>query len=88
MSSQHNNWQLKALLTKNLILMRKNVTTTICELLFPVALAILLAIIKLLFPLEVMTNIMTEAEFLDTNSSMITYNKASNLYGLNTKRTL
>ena len=69
------NRQLKALMKKNLVLKKRNCGVTVCELLFPMILVLLIGIIKQIFPLSILTNIMTESDFLRTNSTMIIANK-------------
>ena len=83
--------QLRGLLKKNLLIRKRNVGTTICEILFPIVLMLLITIIKIGFPLNVLTNIMSEKEFLETNSTFLMFDKPDDLstkYGLNTERTL
>jgi len=85
------NRQLRALIKKNLVLKKRNIGITICELIFPIVLILIVGIIKKAFPPDILTNIMTDEEFLKTNSTMIINNKTAGIdtkYGLNELRTL
>ena len=76
-------WQLKALMKKNLILMKRNCITTFCEIFFPMILIAFLALFKILFPLVEKTNIMEPQEFVLTNSTAILANLSEkSFYGL------
>ena len=80
------NKELSSLMKKNLILMKRNCFTTVCEILFPIILILILAALKFAFPMSTMTNIMTEAEFLSSNSTAIvrpdSTGKKRSFYGL------
>ena len=87
--SQTFKWQLKALLKKNIILMKRNCVTTFCEIFFPMILMALLAVTKILFPLVEKTNIMTPSEFVFSNSTAVLQNtQTTNFYGLNVRKAL
>jgi len=62
------NPQLKALLRKNFVLMKRNPFTTACEIFFPIILMILLAITKNLFHVNDSTITMTDEEYLKNNT--------------------
>ena len=82
-------WQLKALIKKNLILMKRNCVTTFCEIFFPMILMGLLAVLKVLFPLVENTNIMPVAEFVYSNSTAIIQDQQQkSFYGLNVRKSL
>ena len=69
---------LQALMTKNFILMKRNCFATLCEILFPMILMILLALVKSIFKeTDSMINL-SDSVFLISNSS--TYLSLNNLY--------
>ncbi len=50
--SSANSWKLKALMKKNLLILKRNIVSTIFEILFPIALIILCYAIRQAFTLE------------------------------------
>ncbi len=61
--------QLRALMTKNFLLMKRNYFATACEVLFPILLMILLALVKSLFAVTDVIIETTDKELFLTNSS-------------------
>ena len=60
---------LQALMTKNFILMKRNWCATLCEILFPIILMILLALFKSLYKQTDITLSQSDYEFLMSNST-------------------
>ena len=58
-------WKLKALLKKNLLIMKRNICSTICEILFPIILILLLYLLKTVFDIN---NYYFEIEEIDTST--------------------
>ena len=61
--------QLRALMTKNFILMKRNYCATACEVLFPIVLMVLLALVKSLFSVTDNVIDVSDKDFLLSNSS-------------------
>lgn len=61
--------QLQALMTKNFILMKRNVFSTCCEILFPILLMLLLAAVKSLFTITDEALDTTDSKYILSNSS-------------------
>lgn len=62
-------WQLKALMNKNLIIMKRNLCATLCELLFPIILMILLVLVRKLVKIETKEFDYTDIDYLRNESS-------------------
>ena len=62
-------WQLKALMNKNLIIMKRNLCATLCELLFPIILMILLVLVRKLIKVETNEFNDTDIDYLRNKSS-------------------
>ena len=60
---------LQALMTKNFILMKRNCFATLCEILFPMILMILLALVKSIFKSTDRMIDVSDSDFLISNSS-------------------
>lgn len=61
-------WQLRALLNKNLIMMKRNICVTICELLFPLILMILLVLVRRAFKINEETILFSD-NFINRNTT-------------------
>lgn len=59
--------QLRALMTKNFILMRRNLCTSLCEVLFPIILMLLLALLRSYYRPEAMNITVNDTDFLVSN---------------------
>ena len=77
--------KLKALMTKNFILMKRNLFSTTCEVFFPIILMLLMVLIKSLFTVED-HKVINDQEFLKNNTFAYPSNGSSNLYGLNSSK--
>ncbi len=62
-------WQLRALLNKNLIMMKRNVCVTICELLYPLILMILVVLVRRAFKINEEIVNFSDATFLANNAT-------------------
>jgi len=62
-------WQLRALLKKNIIMMKRNVCVTICELLYPLILMILLSLVRRAFKINEEIVNFSDVNFLANNST-------------------
>lgn len=66
-------WQLKALMKKNLILMKRSCCASICEIFFPVFLMLMIGLIRRSITKEVLTYDGNDKEFLRTNSTALVH---------------
>jgi hypothetical protein len=64
-------WQLKALMKKNFILMKRSCCASICEIFFPVFLMLMISLIRRSIKKEELFLNETDEEFLRTNSSAL-----------------
>ena len=70
-------WKLKALLRKNFLIMRRNICSTICEIIFPFILMLLLYFVKTIFEIN-------NYEFEKEEGSIPLYTKNRSVYHLDT----
>ena len=70
-------WKLKALMKKNLLEMKRNITSTLCEIFFPILLMLLLYALKTLFHIK-------NYEFDIQEGSVQNYTKTRSLFNLDT----
>jgi len=63
------NWQLRALLNKNLIMMKRNPCVTVCELVFPLILMILVILVRRAFNIKEETINFGDDQFITNNST-------------------
>ncbi len=61
--------QLQALMKKNFILIKRNYCTSLCEILFPIILMLLMVVIKGLFKITDAELLVTDEAFIKSNSS-------------------
>ncbi len=64
-------WQLRALMKKNLILMKRNSCEALCEILFPIILMILLVLVRSAFKIIEYIEPDVNETFLKTNSTIL-----------------
>lgn len=64
-------WQLKALMKKNLILMRRSCCATCCEIIFPMILMILLVAIRRAVSVDDYIYNITDDSYFATNSTAL-----------------
>lgn len=64
-------WQMKALLKKNYILMKRSCIASLCELFFPIILMILISLVRKSIKVKEYSFNGDELEFLKTNSSAL-----------------
>ena len=78
------NSQLKALMKKNLILMKRNLIATACEILFPIILMVLLALVRSLFKVTDSIITIPDDEYIKDNTALYVSNASNNLskYGI------
>lgn len=62
-------WQLRALINKNLIMMKRNICVTICELLYPLILMILIVLVRRAFKINEEIVSFSDSAFLANNST-------------------
>ncbi len=62
-------WQVRALLNKNLIMMKRNKCVTCCELLFPLILMILLVLLRRAFKINEQILNFSDTDFLSNNAT-------------------
>lgn len=62
-------WQLRALLNKNLIMMKRNKCVTVCELLFPLILMILIVLVRRAFKINEEIVNFSDKDFLANNAT-------------------
>jgi len=62
-------WQLKALLNKNLIMMKRNKCVTCCELIFPLILMILIILVRRAFRIKDEIINFSDVDFITNNST-------------------
>ena len=65
------NWQLGALMKKNLILMKRSCCATSCEIFFPIILMMLMVTIRRAVKTEIYIQPTDEVDFMNTNSTAI-----------------
>ena len=63
------NSQLKALLKKNLILMKRSPFTTACEIFFPIILMAILALVRSLFQFKDLFITVSDTDYLKNNTA-------------------
>lgn len=63
------NWQLRALLNKNLIMMKRNKCVTVCELIFPLILMVLVILVRRAFKIKEEIINFTDDQFITNNST-------------------
>lgn len=64
-------WQLKSLMKKNYILMKRNCCASLCEIFFPIILMILISLVRRAIKVKDYTFDGEEIEFLKTNSTAL-----------------
>jgi hypothetical protein len=65
-------WQLSALMRKNLILMKRSCCATICEILFPIILMLLLVMVRKAFKVvDYPLSSVSDADYITTNSTAL-----------------
>lgn len=64
-------WQLKALLKKNYILMKRSFCASICEIFFPIILMIMISLVRRAIKVKDYTFDGNELEFLKSNSTAL-----------------
>ena len=64
-------WQLKALMRKNLILMKRSCCATCCECLFPIILMILLVMVRRAIKLTEFDYTVTDEVYFQLNSTAV-----------------
>lgn len=64
-------WQLKALLKKNFILMKRSCIASLCEIFFPIILMLLISLVRRAINVKDYTFDGNEIEFLKSNSSAL-----------------
>jgi len=73
-------WQLKALMKKNYILMKRSCCASICEIFFPVFLMLMIGLIRRSIKKEELVYDGNDSEFLRTNSTaLVNQNKMKNM---------
>jgi hypothetical protein len=73
-------WQLKALMKKNYILMKRSCCASICEIFFPVFLMLMISLIRRSIKKEELLLNETDDQFLKTNSTaLVHYKEMKNL---------
>lgn len=72
-------YQIKALLRKNVIIMKRSPCLTFCEIFFPIVLMILLVLVKNLVDYEHFSITSSNEQFIQTNSSYYPSNLADYL---------
>lgn len=73
-------WQLKALMKKNFILMKRSIFASICEIFFPIFLMVMMGMIRRAIKKEVYTFDGNDNDFLKSNSTaLINQNEMKNM---------
>ena len=73
-------WQLRALMKKNLILMKRSCCASICEIFFPIFLMMMISLIRGSIKKEVLTYEGDDLEFTKTNSTaLVNYKEMKNM---------
>lgn len=62
-------WQLRALINKNLIMMKRNKCVTVCELLYPLILMILVVLIRRAFKINEEIVAFSDSTFITNNAT-------------------
>ncbi len=62
-------WQLGALMRKNYILMKRSICASLCEILFPITLMLLLVLVRKSIEIQTYPEPTDGLNFLNTNSS-------------------
>ena len=70
-------WKLKALMKKNLLEMRRNICSTLCEIFFPIILMLLIYVLKTIFDIN-------NYEFDLQEGSVQNYTKTRSVFNLDT----
>jgi hypothetical protein len=70
-----NTLQLRALLKKNVILMKRNICSTLCEILFPIILMLVLVAVRNLIKVEENIFNYTDVGYLKNESAALITNK-------------